>query len=209
MKTITSLGLGVLLLAGCVSVLPEQVVPDALYRLNSPVETSSLTPVSLPYSVTVFEPEGSSLLLGRSVVFEDDRGALSVISFAQWSDPASRQLQSLLIDRLSVRKAGDNGLIIGDKLGAFTETDLKWRVTDFVVRDKEAHVSMQVALLTARSRRVLAQFEVNEVVPFTGKDKDAGILALKQASIAAMNTIASSLPTEVDQSELKAVSRRR
>ena len=63
-----------IILAGCVSVLPEPVVPDGLYRLTSATnQIAASEPVSLPASLAVFEPSGSDLLLGRSLVFEEAR----------------------------------------------------------------------------------------------------------------------------------------
>lgn len=210
MKRILFTGLSALALGACVSVLPQQIVPEGLYRLTS---TSTLPEsgqdLMLPVSVTVFEPEGSSLLLSRNIVYESKQGALSVLPNAQWSDPVGRLLQTLLLDRLAALKQGEDTRVVSDRTGALTLVDLKWQVTDFVIQEGEARVSVRVTLLGARSRRIVGQFDVSEAVSFTGKPQEAGIPALQTAAAKAVDKIALTLPDRLDQTALEAVSRRR
>ncbi len=209
MKKTLSLGLGILALAGCVSVLPEPVVPDALYRLNASAYEPSGEPVKLDYSVTVFEPEGSNLLLGKGIVYESNSGGLSLYKSVQWSDSSSIQLQSLLLDRLAHRTPDSDGMALSDRSAAFTPVEVRWQMRDFVVRDDEAVVSARVTIMTGRKRDVLAQFDVTEVQSYSGKPKEDGVLALIDASHQLVDEIALRLPPIINQSELIAESSRR
>jgi len=209
MKKTASFGLSALLLAGCVSVLPEPVVPDALFRFQADKAALNNTPISLPVGVTIYEPEGSALLLGRSVVFENANGELKVIGNAQWSDPASRLFQSLLINRLSDRNNGAEGQFVTDRSGARTPVELKWRVRDFVIHEGEARCSVRVTLLGARNRVIVSQFDLSETVVFKGKNNIAGVQALNQCAGQVVDQVVTTLPSKLDQAALEAVSRRR
>lgn len=209
MKPLITLGLGTLLLSGCVSVLPEPVVPEALYRLRDSAGGAQGQPVSLPVNITVYEPDGSSLLLSRDIVFEEADGALSVVRDAQWSDPASRLLQALLLDRLFIQTPDSQGLALSDATGVLSPVDMRWQARDYMVRENEAVVAFRVTLLSGRTRKVLSQFEVRNSVPYIGKPNEEGVLALIEASRGAVDRLAMALPQNIDQSALTAASSKR
>lgn len=209
MKQVLSVCLSAAILGGCVSVLPEPSVPGALYRLPQAASLSAASQAELLASVTVFEPEGSALLLGRSIVFEDDLGALSVLADAQWSDPAALLLQSFLVDRLTLLKAADGAIVVSDQSGAVTDVEFKWRVKDFVILEDEARFAVQVTLLGARTRQIAGQFDISETVSYAGTAETDGVRALQQAAMIVIDQISADLPKHLDQSALEAVSRRR
>lgn len=209
MIRIAALGMGAMMLAGCVSVLPEPVVPDSLYRLRSSELLTDGAPVRLPVSVVVFEPEGSSLLMGKGIVFEDESGTLSVMRKSQWSDYASRLLQNALMDRLSVRDPDSKGVALDERAGAFAPVELRWQVRDYFVRDSDAIVSLRVTVMTSRSREILGQYDVVKTEAFTGKPETEGVEALVRASRSAVDTVATDLPPYLDQIELMAESSKR
>ena len=77
-KSISVLSMGTLLLAGCVSVLPEPEAPDALYRIEG-----SRMVANLSQNVVVREPDAPRLSSGQSMVSEDSAGIV----------PATRSLR--------------------------------------------------------------------------------------------------------------------
>tara|TARA_Y100000052_G_scaffold27554_1_gene36225 strand:- start:7539 stop:8156 length:618 start_codon:yes stop_codon:yes gene_type:complete len=179
---------------GCVSVLPEPVTPDGLYRLTSASdELKGDAPLELPGNITVFEPSGSNLLLSNSIVFEDETGALSLLSTAQWSDPVSRQLQSALIDRLTLRQAPESGLAFNDTVGAEGDFELQWEVRDLVLRSDEAVVSLRGVVSHFRTGQ-LAPFSVTVRETYSGKAGEAGVPALIEATREAVDELAENLP---------------
>lgn len=164
--------------AGCVSVLPEQVVPKGLYRLSSASEPESFdVGGQLSESVTIFEPTGSDLLLGKAIVFEDETGALSLIGAAKWSETLSRQLQSTLIDSLSAGSEEAGGYALNDRFGATTPFELQWEVKDLVIRSDEAVVSLR-GLVSEFSTGHFTPISVSLTKPYSGKADEAGVSAL-------------------------------
>ena len=182
------------MLAGCVSVLPEPVVPDGLYRLSSPSVPLTVTDIILPADVLVREPDGSSLLLGKSVVYEKSSGSLTLLSKAQWSDSASRMMQALLLDRLAELSPESKGHVLSDQMATMAPLEMNWRIRDFVVRDSDASVALRVTVVTARKRELVGQFDVSRQVDFTGKLSEDGVEALIQAARLAVDDIAKRLP---------------
>lgn len=209
MKRLVTLGLGTLILSGCVSVLPEPIVPDALYRFSGGSGARAGTPIELPVSLTIFEPDGSALLMGSAIVFEGADGSLTLMKQARWSDDASRMLQSLMLDRLSIRTPESKGRAVGERSGVLTSTELRWQVKDFVVRETNAVASIRVTLLNGRKREILDQFDIEKTVDYTGKAHKEGVEALSEAARLAVDTVALALPEQLAQVDPDAASRRR
>ena len=209
MKRLALIGLAPFLLGACVTVLPEQVTPEGLYRLRPAPEDAGATPVNLPVNITVYEPEGSTLLLGSSIIFETGDGALSLMKQSQWSDTSSGQLQSLMLERLALTTPDSAGIALSDQSGALTPAELRWQVKDFVVRDGVAIASFRVTVMAARRRQILGQFDVTKEVGYTGKANIEGVQALIKASRGAVDQIALKLPEVMSQIELIAESKRR
>ena len=183
-----------IILAGCVSVLPEPVVPDGLYRLTSATnQIAASEPVSLPASLAVFEPSGSDLLLGRSLVFEEADGALKLLSSAEWSEAASRQFQSAMIDRLSSPGNVDSPAVFSDRFGAVAKYELQWEIRDLVIRDDEAVVSLRGLISQFRSGEVRS-FEVTVRESYIGSPGVEGVKALIKGAREAVDGIAVQLP---------------
>lgn len=163
--------------SGCVSVLPEPVVPEGLYRLYEAPD-QSVTRINLPKNLLVREPEGSGLLLGKSIVTEDSSGALALMRSAQWSDPASRMLEALLIDKLTLASSGADGRVITGEDSILADYHLSWRVRDFVLADDEARIAFQVTLTDVRRRTVLRQFNIIEREALNGASSQEAVGSL-------------------------------
>ncbi len=152
----------VLMTSGCVSVLPEPVVPEGLYRMNP-----GSAPVSarLPArgSVLLSEPEGSSLLLGKQIAVESSDGTLSVLKSAQWSDPAARLFLDLMLDTFAASAQSGEGDAVASYTGAYVPYELKLRVKDFAVSATSARAAFSATLLDARTRDVIEQFDIAAV----------------------------------------------
>jgi ABC-type uncharacterized transport system auxiliary subunit len=177
-----------------VSVLPEQVVPDGLYRLSSATLKTAASDVSLPADMLITEPDGSTLLLGKAIIYEQPSGALTLLSKAQWGDVASRMMQGLLLDRLAVPGPDSKGRVVSDQLATIAPLELHWRMRDFVVQGERASVALRVTLVSARRRELISQFDIAREVAFNGKPEVAGVEALIEASRLAVNDIALQLP---------------
>ena len=182
------------LMAGCVSVLPEPVVPEGLYRLTS---ISRQMPeggeIFLPGSVMINPPQGSDLLLGRSIVFEEPNGALKLLASAEWSDQMARQLQGALIDRLMFSAAEDSGAVLSDRFGAGGDYELQWEVRDMVIRDTEAVIQLRGTLSRFQNGKSQS-FNIQLREPYVGMSDDAGVQALIDVARKAIDELATTVP---------------
>ena len=191
MKHVLGLTLLSLAVAGCVSVLPEPVVPKGLYRLssaNSSHGTGEIAP--LAQSITIFEPGGSDLLLGKAIVFEDEDGSLSLIAEAKWSDTLSRQLQATLIEALSgvSGDADQAGYALSDRFGATAPFELQWEVRDLVIQEDEAVVVLN-GLVSEFSTGTFKPVSATVRKSYVGSAESAGVAALIDASREAINEL--------------------
>ena len=190
----TALSLLAFSLAGCVSVLPEPVVPDALYRFTSTSQPMGGAAVSLPANIIVFEPEGSSLLLGRSIAFESEDGALSLLSEAEWSESASRLLQSALLDRLSIVAPDSAGVAVDERLTLSAAYELHWTVRDLIIGEENAVMTARVEVLDGGTGRIVGQTFVTRSETYTGRPDREGTRALIRAARGVVDDIAFQLP---------------
>lgn len=206
MKTTWGLFLAPLLLTGCVSVLPEPVIPDGLYRLEPEEDIGPVEKITLPVDISIYEPDGPVLLLSENFVFEDDDGSLSLLKAAQWSDDAARLLQIRLLERLSKLSPDSEGVAVSERAGARTGAELRWQVQNFVIRDDSAVVKLQATVLSARRRTVIGQFPVVVKEPYSGQASREGVQALIRAARQAADEVAVKLPEYLYEIELKAES---
>jgi ABC-type uncharacterized transport system auxiliary subunit len=153
--TISALATAAMLSAfGCVSILPEPMIPSALVSLPSDRATRPAMP--LLADVAVYPPESSRAYAGADIAVRSDQ-ELIYLSDVRWSDAAPQLLQGAVANALS-QAEGPGRAVIG-QLGADVDYDLRWRIVDFSVgRDTlPVHVEVQVSLIDAHTRRTVAQ----------------------------------------------------
>lgn len=140
--------------SGCVSILPEPMIPSALVSLPS----DRATPPTLPLlaDVAVYPPEASRAFAGADIAVRSDQ-ELIYLSDVRWSDAAPQLLQGAVANALS-QAEGPGHAVVG-QLGADVDYDLRWRIIDFSVGRETApvHVEVQVSLIDANTRRPFAQ----------------------------------------------------
>ena len=185
MKRTAFASLAALAAGGCVSVLPQPDIPTALYDLPAPTAQGAL---AFEGSVLITEPDASGLFGGKSVVVDGAEGGLAVLRSVQWSDRATRLLQTALLDQL-VRDGGP-GIAMADSVGARADHDLRWRLSDYSVRNGVARARATVTLLDARTRQPLAQKDIATSAPVTGDRPADDIRALRAAGQALVSDVA-------------------
>lgn len=141
-----------LALSACVSVLPEPEVPSGLYRLGN-IEAS----VPISRTLIVREPEGARIYSGKPMVAVGEDGALRLIRGVEWAQPASRMLQMGLLDSFGT---DGGGLALAKATGAPADLELAWRISEFTVSDTLARCEFELTLLEGRSRKPLAQMNI-------------------------------------------------
>jgi ABC-type uncharacterized transport system auxiliary subunit len=153
--TISALGMAALLSAsGCVSILPEPMIPSALVSL--PADRATRPALPLLADVAVYPPESSRAYAGADIAVRSDQ-ELIYLSDVRWSDAAPQLLQGAVANALS--KAEGPGRAVVGQLGADVDYDLRWRIVDFSVGRETlpVHVEVQVSLIDSHTRRPVAQ----------------------------------------------------
>ncbi len=163
-----------LALSGCVSVLPEPEVPKGLYRLGD-IEPSA----EISRTLVVREPEGGRVFSGKSMAAIGDDGALRLIRGVEWAQPASRMLQTGLLD--AIGNSG-KGFAVAKGTGAPGDLELSWRIADLAMEGTTAHCEMELTLLHGRTRKPLKQERVEASAPSASNRAEARAAALVQAA---------------------------
>ncbi len=170
----TSLIAAALVLAGCVSVLPTQEAPAALYRIGTPQPVTGLTA-----DVIIREPEAARLFGGARMLAEDADGGLRVMRQAEWVGRYTRLAQIALIESLS---ASGEGLALDASSGASGAYELAWSVDDISVSGGQARCVFALTVMRGRDRVPLATRRVSGAALATRADAAARAKALAEAS---------------------------
>ncbi len=157
----------------CVSVLPEQPRPEAVYQL-----AEAETRTEIESLVVVREPDAPRLLASRSIVSQSADGGLRVVPGVAWADRLTRMLQVALIDSISPSGAG---MALDDSAGVSGQYELHWRVTDFALKGSEGVCTVQLTLLDGASREPVAQTRASAQAAVSGEGNQARARALAAA----------------------------
>ena len=162
-------------LSSCVSLLPEKVAPNALYRLGPVTQTES---VALTQNVLIRQPEAPRLLSGIDIVARDGSGALRLVNSVQWADRMPRLLQMSLLDHLD---ASGGGVGLLPETGARADFEMTWRISDFLLEGDKAIARAELTLLDGKTRVPLRQLEIFSEQIATGSAPDKRAVALSAA----------------------------
>ncbi|MEL6387995.1 MAG: ABC-type transport auxiliary lipoprotein family protein [Pseudomonadota bacterium] len=161
-------------LSACVSVLPEQQTPEALYRVSPPAVSVSLTE-----NVMVREPDAPRLFAGRAIATEDSDGALRLLPGAEWADRSTRLMQTALIDTFG---ASDTGTAMAADGSATARHELDWRIVDLHLRRTEAVCQVVVSLYDRDARVIVGRATLSATVPAATGRNGARVGALREAA---------------------------
>jgi cholesterol transport system auxiliary component len=164
-------------LAGCVNLLPNPEVPQALIAL--PADRAKAPPTPLLADVSVLPPDSSRAFSGVDMAVSNNQ-ELVYLADVRWSDAAPRLLQNAVVNALS--KAGGAGRVTTAQQGVRADYELRWRIIDLSVGKDVMPVSVIVSasVVDAESRRSIAQGEFKATgVPATRNPRDrAAALAM-------------------------------
>jgi cholesterol transport system auxiliary component len=140
--------------SGCVSILPEPMIPSALVSL--PAERATAPTRPLLADVAVYPPESSRAFAGADIAVRSDQ-ELIYLADVRWSDAAPQLLQGAVVNALS-QAQGPGRAVLG-QLGAEVDYDVRWRIVDLSAGRETlpVHVEVQVSIMDADSRRPIAQ----------------------------------------------------
>lgn len=177
----------------CVSVLPEKSAPDALYRLG-PLEATH----EISASIMVREPVASRLYAGRAIASEGKDGGMRLVRGVEWADSATRMMQAALVDSL---KGEGEHVAVTATMGAPSDFELVWRVSDFTLKGETARCRLEATLLDGKSRRALAQETFATSAVAVGKQNAERAKALTEAGRACISELGSFVAAEMQTQE--------
>ncbi len=140
--------------SGCLSILPEQMVPSALVSL--PADRAKAPTAPLLADVAVFPPEAGRAFAGADIAVRDDQ-ELVYLGDVRWSDAAPQLLQGAVVNALS-QAQGPGRAVLG-QLGAEVDYDVRWRIVDLSAgrETTPVRVEVQVSIMDSETRRAIAQ----------------------------------------------------
>ena len=175
-------------LAACVSVLPEQPTPEAVFRFAQPSDQ-----LPLPAVLVVREPEASRLLAGRQIAVEGANSGLKVLRGVAWADRATRQFQVAMTDSFS----GGAGYAMDDSAGISGDYELYWHVADFTLNGDTGTCKLRLTLLDGGSRTPLVQWSAQASSTAASSNAQARVRALAEAGDLCVAEAAKRVSSEV------------
>lgn len=146
--------------SGCVSVLPEQPKPQAVYRLAEPQQQ-----VSIAATLVVREPDAPRLLSSRNIASEGRQGGYQIVPGVAWADRATRLFQVTMIDSFS---ADGSGFAVDNGTGISGDYELYWRLHDFNLQGNEGLCRLSLTLMDGGNREPIAQYTASARVGANG-----------------------------------------
>ncbi len=179
-------GIGVflagLVLASCVTLLPEAPPPPRLYPLEAAQAAESPAPRGA-LVLAVMEPTGPALLLGDAIVWREN-GALGVMSGGAWADNAARLLQGLVAQTASAEQGLAGAVRAG--AGARADVALMWDIRQFEIVEEpgvlEARFAARASIVDLRTRRLIASEDVRAAQALSQRSGAVAAAALAQTA---------------------------
>ena len=193
-------GLALMLPAACVSVLPEQNVPSALYRI-APSNAS----YELQTGLIVREPDAPRLLGGQGMVSEGADGGLRIVSGAEWAGRSTELLQLALIDRFPPSGDMDGGYALPAASGPSGDHELVWRIVDLSIAGQSARCEIDLTLIERASQTPVASTRVNGAATASGGSASARAGALSDAAGACVDAAARFVADETARASFASV----
>jgi ABC-type uncharacterized transport system auxiliary subunit len=173
-----SILLPVLLLGGCISLLPEPPPPPRTYVLEAQ-QVAQLEGPPVDAVIGVAAPTGERALLGFDLVWRTG-DTIAYVAQSQWSNRAADALQQILAETLIRQGRFRASTRAGE---ARADYEIRWEILDFEVReeDMQAHFVADVRLV-AQGRRIIASQIISTAAPVSDRSSSVAAQALARAA---------------------------
>jgi ABC-type uncharacterized transport system auxiliary subunit len=168
-----------MLLGGCISLLPEPPPPPRLFAL----EVGGVAPAAGPRVdavIAVATPGGERAILGTDLIWRAG-DELALVAQTQWSSRAEQALHSMLLETLAAQGAFAAVARAGEGRADY---EVRWDVLDFEVResDMSAHFAADVRVLALPTRAIVAQRRIEALAPVADRSASLAAEALARAA---------------------------
>lgn len=176
------LSAGFLLVSACVSVLPEPVTPEGLYRPQA-VPTA----VGLDQSLIIRELESPQIFSGQAMISESESGALKLVPTVEWAGRSTRLIQLALANSFS---NSDPGAALLPETGLRAPYELASRIRTLALQGDQAVCEISASVISATERSLVSQTIVKASAFADTSSAEDRALALKAATEACVADIA-------------------
>lgn len=176
-----------LLLGGCISLLPEPPPPPRIFVLEA-AEVSPLADApQVDAVIAVAAPTGERSILGTDLVWRTG-DELAFVSQTEWSTRAEFALQSMLVETLSRQQRFLAATRSGEGRSNY---EVRWEVLDFEIAQDSmmARFAADVRLVASPGRRIIAQEIISTEAPVSSRSSSSAARALADAARRASSQI--------------------
>ena len=170
--------LPVLLLGGCITLLPEPPPPPRTYVLEAQnVEPLQGAPIDAVIGVSA--PNGERALLGADLIWRTG-DTIAYVSNSAWSNRASDALQQMLAETIIRQGRFRASTRSGE---ARADYEIRWEVLDFEVREETMTARFVADVrLVAQGRRIIASEIISAEAPLSDRSSSIAANALARAA---------------------------
>lgn len=170
--------LPLLLLGGCISLLPDPPPPPRTYVLEAQnVAELDGAPVDAVVGVSV--PNGERAILGSDLIWRTG-DTLAYVAESQWSNRAADALQAMLVETLIRQGRFRASTRTGE---ARADYEIRWEVLDFEVREESMSARFAADVrIVAPGRRIIASRLIVAEAPVASRSSSAAAQALARAA---------------------------
>jgi len=170
--------LPILVLGGCISLLPEPPPPPRTFVLEAQ-QVQEIEGVPIDAVIAIGEPSGERSFLGADLIWRTG-DTIAYVQGTAWSNRAASSLQQMLVETITRQGRFRSAARAGD---AQSDYAIRWEVLDFEVREDTmtARFVADVRLVDS-ARRIIASEIITAEIPVSDRSSSIAANALARAA---------------------------
>lgn len=174
-----SLLLPLVLLGGCITLLPDPPPPPRVFALEAG-EVARGEGAPIDAAIGVANPDGERAIMGADLIWRTGQ-EVAFVGGTQWSGRADDLLQAMVIETMTAQARFAGVTRSGE---ARTQFDVRWEVLDFEIDGAamQARFRANVRVMASPGRRLIAQEVVSAEAPVSERSASVAANALARAA---------------------------